>query len=244
MQRRDLTGTVIAVTGAGSGIGRASAEELIDARARLALGDLRAESLTALAEEHPGADLAQVAMDAGTADGANRLVAAAVAEFGHLDSIVINAGVGYFGGITDWDDEQIEAMVATNVAGTMWATRAAVRQFDAQGRGGDIVLIASVAGLAAANSWEAVYAATKHAQVGFAATLAREVTPRGVRVSVIAPAAVHTRFAFGTGRTEDDPELDAYMRPSDIAFAVRTVLEQPRRLRTALWSMWSMAEQP
>lgn len=244
MERRDLTGTVIAVTGAGSGIGLASTEALIEAGARLALGDLRPDSLAAVSAQHPDAAVAPVAMDAGTSAGANALVDTAVAEFGRLDSIVINAGVGYFGGITQWDDEQIEAMVRTNVAGTMWATRAAVRAFDAQRTGGDIVVIASVAGLAAANSWEAVYAATKHAQTGFAATLAREVTERGIRVSVIAPAAVHTRFAFGTGRDEDDPTLEGYLRPSDVAFAVRTVLEQPRRMRTALWSMWSMSEQP
>lgn len=243
-ERRSIGDTVIAVTGAGSGIGRATAVALIDAGAKLVLGDVRPGAVDDLIAEYPDSAIVSVQMDATKPEDAERLVSAGVDAFGRLDSIVANAGRGFFGGITEWNDDDIRAMIDTNVAGTVWSIRSAVRQFDRQGDGGDIVIIASVAGLAAANAWEAVYASTKWAQMGLASTVAREVGERGIRVSTIAPAAVSTNFAFGTGRTEGDPVLDDYMAPSDIAFAVQTVLEQPRRMRTALWSMWSMSERP
>jgi 3-oxoacyl-[acyl-carrier protein] reductase len=53
---------------------------------------------------------------------------------------------------------------------------------------------------------------------------------------------VHTEFAIGRGRTEGDPALDQFLQPTDVAAAVVTVLSQPRRMRTTLWALWSMAE--
>jgi len=87
-----------------------------------------------------------------------------------------------------------------------------------------------------------VYAATKFAQVGLAGAVDRELREKGIRVTTIAPAGVHTEFAIGHGRTEGDPQLDSYLRAEDVAAAVLTVLRQPRRMRTQLWSMWSMAQ--
>jgi short-subunit dehydrogenase len=107
--------------------------------------------------------------------------------------------------------------------------------------GGDIVIIASVAGLRGGGN-EAVYAATKFGQVGLAGAVDRQVREEGIRVTAICPAGTSTEFALGTGRTEGDPSLDAYMTADDIAFQVLTVLEQPRRLRTTIWASWSMGQ--
>jgi short-subunit dehydrogenase len=90
---------------------------------------------------------------------------------------------------------------------------------------------------------EAVYAATKFAQVGLAGALDRELREQGIRVTAICPAGVHTEFAMGTGRTPDSPVLATYLRPEDVAHAIVTVLRQPRRLRTTLWALWSMGQQ-
>ena len=87
-----------------------------------------------------------------------------------------------------------------------------------------------------------MYAASKFGQVGLAISLDRELRPRGIRVSTIAPAAVNTGFADGLGRTAGDPIKDSYLSPADVAHAVSTVLAQPRRMRTALWTLWSMSE--
>jgi 3-oxoacyl-[acyl-carrier protein] reductase len=61
-------------------------------------------------------------------------------------------------------------------------------------------------------------------------------------VTTIGPAGTSTEFAMGAGRYEGMPALETYLQPEDIAFAIRTVLEQPRRLRTQYWTIWSMAQ--
>ena len=99
----------------------------------------------------------------------------------------------------------------------------------------------SVAGLRGGGH-EAVYAATKSAQVGLAGALDRELAPRGIRVTGICPAATRPEFAMGYGRTPGMPGMDGWLTADDVAGAVVTVLRQPRRMRTQLWTMWSMSE--
>ncbi|QGN58830.1 SDR family oxidoreductase [Nostocoides sp. HKS02] len=240
-ETRDLTSTVVAITGASSGIGAAAARLLLEAGARVAVQARREDRLKELADEFGTERVVVVPGDVQEPEAAGDLVGAAVQAFGRLDSIVVNAGIGAYGGILDASDGELITMMRTNVDSTVWGVRAAIRQFRAQGAGGDIVVISSVAGLRGGGN-EAVYAATKFAQVGLAGSLDREVRPEGIRVSTICPAGVHTGFAIGTGRTEGDPALDALLQPQDIGAAVVTVLRQPRRMRTTLWAMWSMAE--
>ncbi|MGZ8437922.1 MAG: SDR family oxidoreductase, partial [Candidatus Limnocylindrales bacterium] len=235
----DLTGTVAVVTGASSGIGRATARELLGAGARVAIGARRRDRLEAIEEEFPGQAVA-VEMDVRSPDDCRRLVSTAINQFGRIDSLIANAGIGMYGGILDLTDEALATMLDTNVAGTVWPIRAAVPAMIEAGRG-DIVIVASVAGFRSGAD-EAVYAATKFAQIGLAGGLDRELREKGIRVTAIAPAGTATEFAIGAGRTEDMPELHTYLRPEDIAFAIRTVLEQPRRLRTQFWTIWSMAQ--
>jgi 3-oxoacyl-[acyl-carrier protein] reductase len=89
---------------------------------------------------------------------------------------------------------------------------------------------------------EAVYAATKGAQLVFAGAIDRELREKGIRVTAICPAAVNTEFAMGFGRTEGDAWLSDVMVPEDVAAAIVATLQQPRRLRTTQWTMWSAAE--
>jgi NAD(P)-dependent dehydrogenase (short-subunit alcohol dehydrogenase family) len=140
----------------------------------------------------------------------------------------------------DLTDEQLAAMMDTNVAGTVWPIRAAVPVFRDQGSG-DIVIVASVAGLRGAGD-EAVYAATKFAQIGLAGGLDRELRAEGIRVTTLCPGGTATEFAMGAGRTPDMPGLDDMLRPEDVAAAVVTVLGQPRSMRTLVWSMRSIHE--
>lgn len=236
---RDLNGTVAAITGASSGIGAASARALAAEGASLVLGARRVERLEEIAEE-VDSEVAVVEMDVRKPEDANRLVEEAHSRFGRLDALVVNAGIGAYGGIMDLTDEQLEEMMETNVAGTVWPIRAAVPGFVEAGEG-DIVIVASVAGLRGAGD-EAVYAATKFAQVGLAGALDRELREKGIRVSTLCPGGVATEFAMGAGRTPDMPGLDEMMRPEDIAAAVVTVLKQPRSMRTLVWSMRSIHE--
>jgi NADP-dependent 3-hydroxy acid dehydrogenase YdfG len=234
-----LQDRVVVITGASAGIGRATARELIGAGARVVLGARRRERLDAIEAEHPDRAIA-VEMDVRVPADSQRLVATAKERFGRVDALVANAGIGMYGGILDHTDDELATMLDTNVAGTVWPIRAAVPSMVESGAG-DIVIVASVAGFRGGSD-EAVYAATKFAQVGLAGGLDRELREHGIRVTTIGPAGTSTEFAMGAGRTEDMPELKTFLQPEDIAFAIRTVLEQPRRLRTQYWTIWSMAQ--
>jgi NADP-dependent 3-hydroxy acid dehydrogenase YdfG len=235
-----LTDTVAVITGASAGIGRATARELLAAGARVVLGARRRERLETVEREFPGRAVA-VEMDVRSPDDCRRLIATAVERFGRLDSLIANAGIGMYGGILERTDAELATMLDTNIAGTVWPIRAAVPEMLKAGQG-DIVIVASVAGFRGGAD-EAVYAATKFAQVGLAGGLDRELREHGIRVTTIGPAGTSTEFAMGMGRTEATPELRTYLKPEDIAFAIRTVLEQPRRLRTQYWTLWSMAQE-
>jgi NADP-dependent 3-hydroxy acid dehydrogenase YdfG len=236
----DLTGKVAAITGATAGIGAATARALVAEGINVVLGARRRERLDGLVDEL-GADRAVgVEMDVRDPDGSRRLIGAALERFGRLDIVVANAGIGAYGGIMDLTDQQLIEMMDTNVAGTVWPIRAAVPSFLEQGAG-DIVIVASVAGLRGAGD-EAVYAATKFAQVGLAGGLDRELRAKGIRVSTICPGGVATEFAMGSGRTPDMEGLKYMLRAEDVAAAVVTVLRQPATMRTLIWSMRSIHE--
>jgi NADP-dependent 3-hydroxy acid dehydrogenase YdfG len=236
---RDLTDLTVAITGASSGIGAATARALIEEGSSVVLGARRIDRLDELAAEL-GDKVAVVEMDVREPADSLRLVEQAYERFGRLDAIVPNAGIGAYGGIMDLSDEQLREMMDINVAGTVWPIRAAVPGFIEAG-GGDIVIVASVAGLRGAGD-EAVYAATKHAQMGLAGGLDRELRESGIRVSAICPGGTATEFAMGAGRTPDMPGLDDMMRAEDVAAAVVTVLKQPLSMRTLIWSMRSIQE--
>jgi NADP-dependent 3-hydroxy acid dehydrogenase YdfG len=242
VELRDLSETVVVVTGAGSGIGAATARQLLEAGALVVASDLDADRVKPLTRDH-GDRVVAVGADACLAESSIALLDAAVETYGRVDSVVANAGVGFYGGILDYDEARIEKMVSTNFLGTVWLAREAVRRFRGTGDGGDIVVLGSVAGLGPGGGNEAVYAATKAAQIQFGTSLDREVRGEGIRVAVIAPAAVNTGFAAATGRFGDKPpEEGDFMTPDDIAYAIVTALRQPRRMRTAIWTMWSLAE--
>ena len=236
----DLTGRAYAITGASAGIGRATARALVAAGASVAVGARRTERLEGLIAELGAERVAAVPMDVREPADAERLIGAARERFGRLDGVVVNAGIGAYGGIMDLTDEQLAEMMDVNVAGTVWPIRAAVPHLVEAGRG-DVVIVSSVAGLRGEH-FEAVYAATKHAQMGLAGALDRELRPKGVRVSAICPGGVATEFAMGTGRTPGMPGLADMLREEDVADAILYVLRQPPHMRTLMWSMRHLHE--
>jgi 3-oxoacyl-[acyl-carrier protein] reductase len=244
---RSLRDTVVAITGASAGIGAAAAYALVDAGARVAVSARREDRLAKIVSDLGDDKVVTVAGDVRDPALNDALVAAAVAKWGRLDTMVANAGIGAYGGILDLDDATLTEMVETNYLGTVWSVRSAVKQFRSQssggqGDGGDLIIVSSVAGFRGGAD-EAVYAGTKHAQVGLAGSLDRELRAEGTRVTLICPAGTATEFAIGAGRTDGSPELDDYLRPEDVAHAIRAVLEQPRSVRTTVWQLWSTRQQ-
>jgi len=240
MHSRDLSETVVAITGATSGIGRDTARLLVEAGARVAVGARRADRLDTLVAELGEENTVGVQMDVRLPADNAKLIGAAMDRWGRLDSVVPNAGIGMYGGILDQSDEELSTMMDTNYAGTVFTVRAALPPMLAAG-GGDIVIVSSVAGFRGGAD-EAVYAGTKHAQVGLAGSLDRELREQGVRVTLICPAATATGFAVGAGRDEDDARAGDWLRPADVAAAIVTTLRQPRSMRTSIWTLWSMGQ--
>lgn len=239
-ESRNLKGNVIAITGASSGIGRETARLLVEAGAKVALGARRLDRLDELVKELGKDNALAIQMDVASASENNKFITKTIEKFGRLDSVVANAGIGNYGGITDISDDELTNMIAVNYSGTIWTIRAAVPEFRKAGSG-DIVIVSSVAGFRGGAN-EAVYAGTKFAQIGLAGSLDRELTPEGIRVTAICPAGTNTEFAIGAGRTEGDPALNDNMSPTDVAFQIVTALQQPRRIRTSVWMTWSMAQ--
>lgn len=236
----NLEGRVYAVTGGSSGIGAALGPALVAAGAKVVLGARRTDRVTEITR--PLGDQAHaVQMDVRRPEDGERLVQEALDTFGKIDGLIANAGIGMYGGILDNTDDELAEMLDTNVAGTVWPIRAVVPHLRERGEG-DIIIVSSVAGLRGAGN-EAVYAATKHAQVGLAGGLDRELHRENIRVSAICPGGVATEFAMGKGRTEDSPELADMMSAQDVADVIVSVLERPRNLRTLVYSLRGTVEE-
>jgi len=115
---RDLTGQVVAITGASAGIGRETARQLVAAGAKVALGARRVDRLNDLVAELGADNAIAVPTDVTKPDDLRALVGAAVAKWGRLDTMVANAGIGIYGGVMDATDAELDHMVDVNLMGT------------------------------------------------------------------------------------------------------------------------------
>ncbi len=219
-----LAGRVALVTGASRGIGAAVASALHERGVRLALAS------------RSGGDLGisgAIAMPCDVREPAQleAIVAAAVERHGSLDILVVNAGVGAYGPFLELRPEHLEEMIDVNVKGLLYAVRAALPQL-VESDAADVVTVASEAGRRGL-PFEAVYCASKFAQVGFTRALDHELRERGIRCTNVCPGGVATDFAMGEGRgrSSDMPELAGMMRAEDVAAAVVFALERPRTHR-------------
>jgi NADP-dependent 3-hydroxy acid dehydrogenase YdfG len=237
---RNLENQVVLISGASSGIGMATAKALADEGAKLVLNGRDQTRLDAIVQAIGQSRAVGVVGDCSDSAVTKKMAATAIENWGRIDSLVANAGTGFFGSVLSGSDEQIIQTVNTNFIGTIQLVRAGLPYFIEQ-KAGDIVIVASAAGYRGYAN-EAVYAGTKHAQVGFAGSLDREVRESGVRVSLVCPAGTDTEFAFGNGRTPGDPSLKDYLAPEDVAFQILTIIKMPATMRTQSWGTWSMKQ--
>ncbi|HEY7834637.1 MAG TPA: SDR family oxidoreductase [Ktedonobacterales bacterium] len=215
-----LTGKVALITGASSGIGQAVARAFLAKGADLVLVARREERLRALAADatRAGRRCAVVVGDVRDEATAEHAVRMATHDLGQLDLLVNNAGIGIYKQLADTSAADYDAMMNTNMRSTFLFTRHAVPVMLAA-KAGMIINIASMAGVMGF-AGEAVYCATKFAQVGFTQALDRELRPHGIKVGVICPGGVKTEFALGTGRTSEGVAASDMLAAEDVADAV------------------------
>lgn len=236
-----LSGKVIVVTGASSGIGEATAREFGRAGASVVLAARRLDRLEAVAREiealDTGAAALPVAADLSKLEDIQNLVARARERFGRIDVLFNNAGFGRLGWLEKLDPvKDIAAQFDVNVLGVVQTTRQVLPLMMAQ-QGGHIINMASVAGLVGTPTYT-VYAACKFAVRGFSEALRREAAPWGIRVSVIYPGGVATEFGSHAGiQRKTKATTPAWMRltADDVGRAVVGLVRRPRASLVITW---------
>jgi clavulanate-9-aldehyde reducatase len=228
----DLTGRVVAVTGASSGIGEATALACARAGATVALGARRADRIDALADriEAEGGRAIAVPTDVADEASANAFVQRAADEFGRLDVLVNNAGVMLLGPIEGAPTEEWRRMIDVNVLGLLYCTHAALPVMRSQG-GGHIVNMSSVGGRVVGR-YSGVYSLTKFGVGALSEVLRQECMDANIRVTLVEPGRVDTELRTHvreevlksiSGGFAGVTPLDA----SDIADAVVWAIAQP-----------------
>jgi len=238
---RPLVHQTAIITGASSGIGRATALTLARSGAAVVLNARRRQKLDELAAEITGQGGKALVMegDAGSQADIDRLLEGTLAwEEGEnkYDIVIANAGRGLAGGILTSDESQWRELYQTNVLGAASLMRRAGRYLAGRGSG-DIVVIGSSVGRNI-SPFSAFYGSSKFAVAGLAEGLRREVCGQGVRVSLVMPGIVLSEFQDVAGYTEDNfgksvAQFGRLLDPQDIADGINWLLTLPRHVNVS-----------
>lgn len=216
----DFSDRVVLITGAASGIGRATAETFLNSGARVAMGDSRGHALRATAHEldPDGTRTLATTYDAARAADAQALVDACVARFGRLDYLVPAAAIYEDQLLRSMTPTQWERTMAVNLNGVFYLVRCAI---DHMGKNGAIVLLSSMSGHTGGSAEHGHYGATKGALVSLTRTLARELGP-GIRVNAVSPGVIDSpmvarKLASGADEVIRNTPLARLGRPDEVA---------------------------
>ena len=181
-------GKVCLITGAASGIGRATAQRMARLGAKLALSDINFQGLAETNDLCGGGHLAEI-FDVGSSSACDSFLVATVTQLGRLDYVFNCAGVNPTAyALTDTNDAYWDKLMNTNLRGTYNITRAAIPHL---GPSSAIVNVSSVMGVTVAPEY-AIYCATKWAIVGFTKAMALELGPKQIRCNAVAPGYINT----------------------------------------------------
>ncbi len=217
----NLQGKTAVVTGSSKGIGYSIAESLANAGANVIISARNAEEVTQAARKigsNGKGSAVGVVCDMREHDDVRTLISRAVEEFGGLDLLVNNAGVGVFAPVADMTAEQWDQVIETNLTGVFLACHEAIPHL----REKDDSWIINIGSLAGKNAFPggAAYNASKFGLIGFSEALMQEVRYDGIRVNYIMPGSVNTYF----NDKEPSPEEAWKLQPQDIAQLVLDLL--------------------
>jgi short-subunit dehydrogenase len=221
---------VVAITGASSGIGRATALWLARGGAALAICARRADRLEAAAAEivAAGGRALPIIADVTRAGDMDQFVARTLETFGRLDVMICNAGFGVAGAIDQIPPEQMQKLLDINYTGTCNAVRAALPVFRRQ-QSGHLIVVSSIVGKRGV-PYMGAYAATKFAQVGLAESLRAELAGTGIHLSVVFPVSTDTEF-FDVMVGETGAPVERAFGPRQhvdtVAAAIARAIERP-----------------
>jgi NAD(P)-dependent dehydrogenase (short-subunit alcohol dehydrogenase family) len=207
---------VALITGASSGIGRATAKAFAEKGARVAVAARREEALAELVAEieSEGGTALAIAADVSKAADIEAMVAATVEHFGRLDFAVNNAGIeGEFKPVTELAEAEWDAVLDTNLKGTFLCLQHQARAMLAAGNGGAIVNTGSVNSFLGFATGSA-YVASKHALIGLTSSVSAELAPLGIRVNLVCPGIVKTPMHQRLRDTIGDEIYDQGILPS------------------------------
>ena len=195
-----LDGKVALVTGAGRGMGRATAIALAHDGANVAVTDILADAVeeTATDVRAAGVNSLAIAADIGDGDDINRVIADTVAALGRVDILVNNAGVTRFLDIMDITEADWDRIHRVNARGAFFVMQRTARQMIEQGGGGRIVNIASIAGKGYSGTSNAAYAASKGAVISMTLIAAHQLARHDINVNAICPGSTITAMSTTT----------------------------------------------
>ena len=190
----DMKDKVALITGASSGIGRATAEAFAAKGATVVLAARREDELAALAADikNQGGKASFVITDVSVAQDVGRMVTHTIENFGRLDYAVNNAGIeGQFVGVVDLPEDEWDRVLDINLKGAFLCLKYEARAMLAGGHGGAIVNVGSINSFLGFASG-AAYVSSKHGLIGLTTSVSAELAPRGIRVNIVCPGIIMT----------------------------------------------------
>jgi len=232
-----LKGKTALITGAGRGIGRATALALAKEGVHLGLIGLTSANLEKVAEEvkQYGINVSIATADVANNESVIKAVNHVTSELKQIDILINNAGTAKFGGFLDLSTEDWEKIIQVNLLGTYYVTKAVLPGM-IERKSGDIINISSSAGQKGAPVTSA-YSASKFAVLGLTESLMLEVRKHNIRVTALTPSTVATDLAIETNLTDGNPEK--VMQPEDLAEFMVAQLKLNSRVFIKTAGMWS-----
>ena len=215
---------VVVVTGASRGIGKAIAFAFAAAGAKVVLAARTRETLEQVAAElrETGADALVVPTDVTSVDAVKQLIQRTLDVYQRVDILINNAGIGYFGPVVDFDPDDWDAVIDSNLKAVYLCAKYALPSMLEQG-GGQIVNVLSIAAKVTFQASSA-YCAAKAGALALTKVLASEVRQQNIRVTAVLPGSVHTPF---WDDVPEHPDFEQMLTPEHVAGTVVSICQQP-----------------